>query len=80
MTHHDEIWDCIKKCMPRRRWVKLRDIYILVNEELRLDREDLEPEAPSSRIPKWKRNVRNVLQLRKRSGEIEWNGDAEYRI
>ena len=27
-----------------------------------------------------KRNVRNVLQYRKGTGEIEWDGQAKYRI
>ena len=45
-----------------------------------LDDEDLEPQAPGSDIPKWKRNVRNVLQYRKKTGEIEWDGEAKYRL
>ncbi|MEZ4524982.1 MAG: type II toxin-antitoxin system Phd/YefM family antitoxin [Desulfobacterales bacterium] len=31
-------------------------------------------------IPKWKRTVRNVLQYRKKTGEIEWDGDAHYLL
>ena len=66
--------------LPRGRWVELGEIYRIVESNLSLDREDFEWQSPSSDIPKWKRNVRNVLQHRKRTGEIEWDGQARYRI
>ena len=80
MTHLPEIWDCIRAHLPRRRWVPLEDIYALVQARLRLDREDQEPQAPTSPIPKWKRNVRNVLQYRKGTGDIEWDRQGNYRL
>jgi hypothetical protein len=80
MTHLPEIWDCIREHLPRRTWVPLDDIYALVERRLSLDREDHKPQAPGSLIPKWKRNVRNVLQYRKRKGEVEWNKHAHYRM
>ncbi len=52
----------------------------IVEENLNLDNEDYEPQSPSSPIPKWKRNVRNVLQRRKHKGEIKWNGRGEYYL
>lgn len=80
MTHLPEIWDCIRAHLPRRRWVPLEDIYALVQARLHLDREDQEPQAPTSPIPKWKRNVRNVLQYRKGTGDIEWDRQGNYRL
>ncbi len=80
MTQLPDIWDCIRQHLPRKRWVSIGDIYALVQTRLRLDREDHEPQSPSSDIPKWKRNVRNVLQYRKRTGEIEWDGRANYKL
>jgi len=80
MTHLPEIWSCILKYLPRRQWVSLEDIYLLVETHLTLDKEDIEPQSPTSSIPKWKRNVRNVLQYRKRNGEIEWDRQARYRL
>ena len=66
--------------LPKGQWVRLEEIYKLVESNLSLDQEDFEGEAPSSMVPKWKRNVRNVLQYRKKTGEIEWDGEAHYRI
>lgn len=80
MTRLPEIWSCIKQYLPKGQWVNLETIYELVETNLKLDLEDFEPQSPSSVIPKWKRNVRNVLQYRKRIGDIEWGNDAKYRI
>ena len=80
MIRLHEIWDVIKERMPRNEWFKLQDIYDLVSRNCQLDDEDFESQYPTSDLPKWKRNVRNVLQYRKRTGEIEWDGDANYRI
>jgi len=66
--------------MPRGCWVSLHDIYQTVERCGNLDLEDFEPQSPASDIPKWKRNVRNVLQYRKRTGEIDWGGDASYLL
>lgn len=80
MTSHPEIWNCIKRSMPRRQWIDLQDIYNLVSAEVSLDREDFQRQSPSSDIPKWMRNVRNVLQYRKGTGEIGWNRSGKYRL
>lgn len=62
------------------KWVPLNDIYSIVEHNLPLDREDYDWQSPTSSIPKWRRNVRNVLQYRKRKGDIEWDGQANYRL
>ena len=80
MTRLPEIWECIKKNMEKGKWVALDDIYRLIEEHINLDDEDYEWQSPSSDIPKWKRNVRNVLQYRKRAGKIEWDGHGSYRL
>jgi hypothetical protein len=80
MTHLPDIWNCIRTHLPRQRWVPLEEIYALVQSFLRLDREDHEPQSPTSSIPKWKRNVRNVLQYRKGTGDIEWDRQGNYRL
>ena len=46
----------------------------------KLGGEDYEPQSPTSDIPTWKRNVRNILQYRKKTGEIKWNGEAHYLL
>ncbi len=80
MIHLPEIWDIILRHMPRGRWVSLEEVYRMVERYSNLDAEDFEPQSPSSNIPKWKRNVRNVLQYRKGMGEIQWDGDARYLL
>jgi len=80
MIHLPEIWDCIRARLPRGQWVALDVIYGLVEAHLALDREDFEPQAPGSDVPKWKRNVRNVLQYRKKTGDIEWDDAGSYRL
>jgi hypothetical protein len=66
--------------MPKGQWVVLDNIYSLVEHNLSLDTEDNEWQSPNSDILKWKRNVRNVLQYRKKTGEIEWDGSGSYRL
>jgi hypothetical protein len=80
MTHLPEIWQCISSRIPRGKWIVLDDIYSLVASTVALDSEDHLPQSPSSEIPKWKRNVRNVLQYRKGTGEIQWDGNANYKM
>lgn len=80
MTHLPEIWECIKKKLSKGHWTNIETIYNLVQDSLSLDTEDFQPQSPSSDIHKWKRNVRNVLQYRKKTGEIEWDEKANYRI
>jgi len=59
--------------MPRNEWISVDRICALIEAHAQLDREDFEPEAPRSSIPKWRRNVRNVLLSRKRKSDIDWN-------
>jgi hypothetical protein len=66
--------------MTKRKWISLIDIYDLVERFGNLDDEDFEPQSPSSDIPKWKRNVRNVLQYRRKTGEIQWDGNTRYLL
>ena len=80
MTHLPEIWNCIKNGLPKCQWVALDNIYRLIENTLNLDKEDCEWQSPSSDIPKWKRNVRNVLQYRKNTGEIEWDDHGNYKL
>ena len=80
MTRLPEIWDCIRNNLPKGQWIALGDIYSLIEKNINLDEEDYEWQSPTSDIPKWKRNVRNVLQYRKGTGEIEWDGHGSYRM
>lgn len=80
MTQLPMIWGCLQTHLLRDVWIDLDDIYALVARQLVLDEDDFRPQSPSSPIPKWKRNVRSVLQYRKGTGEIDWNRHASYRL
>lgn len=80
MIHQPEIWEIIKRELPRGQWVTLQNIYEIIEQNWTLDKEDYEPQSPISKLPKWKRNVRNVLQYRKRTQEIIWGDNAKYKL
>lgn len=80
MIRLPENWEIIQNRMNRKNWVSIDEIYNIVEQYGKLDSEDYEPQSPTSDIPKWKRKVRNVLQYMKKTGEIEWNGEAHYLL
>jgi hypothetical protein len=80
MLHLPDIWHIVRKNLSKEKWTSIEEIYRFVERNTNLDDEDWEPQASGSDIPKWKRNVRNVLQYRKKTGEIEWDGEAKYRL
>jgi hypothetical protein len=80
MIKADMIWRIIDRHMRRDAWLDLEDIYRLVTQHGHLDREDNDSDAPGSGNPKWKRNVRNVLQRQKGLGKIDWQIPARYRL
>ena len=83
MLHSNEIWQIITQHMPRNKWLKLWDIYEIVERHGDLDEDDLKPVVKGymGENPQlvWGRNVRNVLQ-RKKLVEIEWDGDGSYLL
>ena len=80
MIHSQEIWNIIQTNMPRGSWVALSEIYQLIEVHGDLDAEDFDWQSPTSDVPKWKRNVRNVLQYRKGKDNILWDGASKYRL
>lgn len=81
MTHLDELWGAIRRVLQTSRWTRLADIYAAVESAVVLDAEDYEPDAPGSSQPKWKRNVRNVLQSRKVRDDVQWDKQsASYKL
>jgi hypothetical protein len=80
MISADEIWGIIERHLGRDVWHNLADIYRLVSQRGHLDREDYDQDAPGSTNPKWKRNIRNVLQRQKNLGRIDWENRGRYRL
>ena len=77
-TRQPVMWDLMCRRLPKGEWVSLQDIYDLIEGEVDLEPDDFEPAATTTTTPRWKRNVRNILQYRKGTGEIVWSGDARY--
>ena len=80
MTRQPELWDAVRNFLVGNLWNELTEIYQAVECSVELDEEDSEPQAPNSNTPKWKRNVRNVLQYRKQIGEVLWEENAKYKL
>ena len=59
MTNAITISNALDKRMFKEKHYHLKQIYIIVEGECQLDKEDFNPQAPGSSVPKWKRNVRN---------------------
>jgi hypothetical protein len=74
-----EIWNILVMKMPKG-WTPLQEVYSIVQRNHKLDDDDFNSESPRSNLPKWQRNVRNVLQYRRGTGEIEWDRNGNYRL
>ena len=80
ITTLNEIWEIITAELTRDEWIPLQDIYSLIEANVNLKTDDFLPSAPTISEPKWMRNVRNVLQHRKSTGDIAWDRDGKYMI
>lgn len=76
----DDIWSILLRNMQSEQWYDLQQLYSIVANCAVLKDADQEPDAPGSESPRWQRNIRNVLQRRKSSGAIDWDGHGRYRL
>jgi hypothetical protein len=67
-----EIWQILQSRLKPDDWTSLDEIYLLIETSVHAVKD--EPSLP------WKRNVRNLLQRRKASGDVLWNGKGSYRL
>jgi len=79
-TTADEIWNVLVSRMKPGTWYHLEKLYEFVSEGVVLTKGDHEPDAPGSESPRWRRNVRNVLQRRKTGGDLDWERWGNYRL
>ncbi len=80
ITGLSKIWETIESQLPRDTWIPLQDIYSLIEKSTDFTEKDILPAANTTKTPTWQRNVRNVLQYRKKQGDIAWNKDRHYMI
>jgi hypothetical protein len=70
MTNDTTLWTTLHNHLPRRTWIPLADIYVIVQQRLHLDSEDMECINSRSMMPRWQSNVRRVLYAKKRDGTL----------
>lgn len=81
MIHAFEIRQIINEHIPKNHWISLKNIYLCIERHGDLEIDDTKSSAPGNLEPKWKRNIRNVLQTDKQAGIILWaKAGAEYMI
>ena len=70
MTNDTALWMALHDHLPRRTWVPLGDIYLIVQHRVLLDAEDMECRTAHSLMPRWKFNVRRILRSKQREGRL----------
>jgi hypothetical protein len=74
------MWKEMQLEMEKGKWYTLQSIYQIIQNKLPLQNDDWNPAALSTDDPRWHRNIRNILQYRKKTDEIVWSGDARYML
>jgi hypothetical protein len=72
MVSRRDIWPALKAAMNEESWTSLDELYRAVEKAL--------PAVSEESSPRWRRNVRNVLQHRRARGEVAWNGHGAYKL
>jgi hypothetical protein len=80
MTGRAELWEAVRTQLRADHWTSLGGLYGAIEMHLTLDSDDRQPARAGSKTPRWQRNVRNVLQHRKSTGEVLWDGHGSYRL
>lgn len=80
VTSQSRLWQVIRSKLSSDDWTHLQELYMRVGRVLEFDDEDLRPETDGASQKAWMRNVRNVLQQRRASGDLDWRGKALYRL
>ena len=66
-TPQPVMWGIMRNSWNRGKILELQEIYRLVERGINLIKDDSEPSAPNNNEPRWQRNVRNILQYRKKT-------------
>jgi hypothetical protein len=75
------MWKVMQDYLPKSEQVEINQIYEVVSNHVTLELDDWEPAAKGSRSdPRWRRNIRNILQHRKLTSDILWLGNGMYMM
>lgn len=70
MTNDTALWMALHQHLPRKKWIAIAEIYIIVQHRVLLDAEDLEHVNRRSANPRWKSNVRRILRSKQQEGTL----------
>jgi hypothetical protein len=70
MTDDTTLWTTLRKYVPRKRWIAIADIFLIVQRRTILDTEDLGQTNSRSDVPRWKSNIRRILHSKRREGAV----------
>ncbi len=79
MLNTKEAWRLIAENAPRGEWLKVRDLYALVETRSDLDSSDLAPIGKGSSA-RWHRTVRNALQAGQKNGLVSYERGQGYML
>lgn len=81
ITPSSKLWSVIVANIPLGEWQSLDSLYQIVEDNYsNFTEEDLGPTMEGFPQEKWKHSVRNVIQNKKTKGDIEHDGQGNYRI
>jgi len=80
-TPINTLWTVLEANIPLQQWLGISTLYDIVEQNFDgFTADDIVPVTATNNEPTWHRNVRNALQRRRESGEILYDGNANYRI
>lgn len=80
-TPINTLWTVLVSNIPLRQWTNISELYNIVQSNFTLfTYDDLAPVTPYNNEPTWHRNLRSALQNKRKTGEILYDENANYRI
>ena len=70
MTNDATLWATLRRHLPRKTWVPIGEIYVIIQRHVPLDDEDLGSRVSAPVSPRWKGNVRRLLRSKHRDGTL----------
>lgn len=69
MTQPSALWGTLQQHAPKRRWISMTEIFSIIEAHSAFDSDDLKL-LPSNDL-RWKRNVRQLLRGKKKTGKVK---------
>ena len=80
-TPVNTLWSVLINNIPLAQWLDIKTLYKIVEHNFtEFTPDDLHPVTAYNKEYTWHRNLRNALQRKRESNEIQYDGKAKYRI